>query len=213
MAESNLLHRIAQKGSDKEAIAEKVISDPGLLPELFSGLSARKAGIKYGSEKVLRIISEKKPELLYSRMDVFIDLLDGENSILKWGSILVIANLASVDSKNRIEKIFKKYFAPIPGPVLITAANIIGNSYKIALAKPRLTEKIAREILKVERARYRTAECRNVAIGGAIDSLGRFFHQIKNREPVLEFVKKQVRNRRPSTRKKAEKFLKKHAAA
>lgn len=210
MDKSKLLEEVSRKGSDKEKIARKVIKNPQLLSELFEGLDAKPASIKYGCEKVLRAISEEKPEILYSYFDEFVRIMDGENSFLKWGAILTIANLVYVDSENKFEKIFEKYFSFISGPVMITAANVIGGAAKIALAKPKHTAKITKEILKVEKAKYKTNECRNVAIGQAIESFDTIFYQIKDKELVMKFVKKQTKNTRKAVRKKAEKFLKKH---
>ena len=210
MAPTNVILQISKKGSDKEKIARRVIKNPDLVPELLDGLNADRARVKYGCEKVLRIIGEKKPEVLYPHFNLFVKLLDSDNNFLKWGAIITISNLARVDSKKKFEKISAKYFSPINGPVMITAANVIGNAGKIALAKPALTERITREILKVEKAKYRTAECRNVALGHAINSFDRFFDRIKDKEPVLALVRKQRRNRRNAVRKKAEKFMKKH---
>ncbi len=115
-----------------------------------------------------------------------------------------------MDTKNRFENIFNKYFKPIPGPVLITAANIIGAGAKIALAKPEHTAKITRELLKVEKAEYKTTECRNIAIGHTIKSIDQFYNQIADKEPVAVFITKQVNNPRNATKKKAEKFIKKY---
>jgi len=210
MPGSRILQQISKKESDKEKIAARVIKKPELLAEIFEGLNADKARIKYGCEKILRLISEKEPSLLYPKFDFFAGLLDSKNNFLQWGGIHVIANLATVDSKNRIERIFDKYFAPIAGPVLITAANVINGAAKIALAKPKLVERITTELLKVEKARYQTSECRNIALGHAIKSFDLFFEKIKNREPVVKLVKRQLENPRNATRKKAEAFLKRH---
>jgi len=65
MLESKLPQEMAQKEVDAEEIADKIIKKPELLSEIFQGLSADKARIKYGCAKVLRIISEKEPEVLY----------------------------------------------------------------------------------------------------------------------------------------------------
>ena len=211
MPESQLLQQISQKESDKGKIALKVIKQPELLSEIIDGLGADKARVKYGCAKVLRIISDKAPELLYPRIDYYIDLLDNDNNILKWEAIYVIANLAAVDTEDRIEAIFERYFAPIPGPALITAANVIAGATKIALAKSQLTERIVRELLKVEKAQYKTTECRNVALGHTIKAFDQFFDQIKNKEPVAAFVQRQLNNTRNATRKKAEVFLKKRS--
>ena len=55
-----------------------------------------------------------------------------------------------------------------------------------------------------------TAECRNIALGHAIKSLDQFFAQIEDKKPVVRLVKKQLKNTRTSTRKKAERFLARH---
>jgi hypothetical protein len=128
---------------------------------------------------------------------------------------MTVANLTAVDAENRFEAIFQKYYAPIPGPAMVTAANVIGSSAKIALAKPELTQRIAREILKVDKAKYQmkgvpSPECRNVAIGQAIDSFERFFEQIDDKAKIVAFVKRQLRNTRKQVVKKAERFLRTH---
>ncbi|OHB74684.1 MAG: hypothetical protein A2Z25_09430 [Planctomycetes bacterium RBG_16_55_9] len=127
---------------------------------------------------------------------------------------MTVANLTTVDTENKFEAIFQKYYATIPGPAMITAANIIGNSARIALAKPELTGRIVREILKVEKGKYQSKgvpspECRNVVIGHAIDSLDAFFEQIDDKAAVIAFVKRQLKNSRKPVVKKAERFLRK----
>lgn len=137
-------------------------------------------------------------------------LLDSDNKIMQWEGIHVIANLSAVDDKGKLEKVLDKYFAPIPGPVMITAANVIGGAAKIAQAKPQLTEKITKELLKVDKATYGTSECRNVALGHVIKSFDKFFDQVKDRGSVIKLVKKELHNTRNATRKAAAAFLKKH---
>jgi len=111
MAAGNIIRQIAKNGSDKEKIARKAMKNPDLVPELLDGLNAERARIKYGCEKVLRIIGEEKPELLYPHFNVFVKLLDGDKNFLKWGAIITIANLARVDSKKKFERIFARYFS------------------------------------------------------------------------------------------------------
>ncbi len=201
---------IAQLKSDKARIAQKVIREPAHLDELFDGLDADKASLKYGCLKVLNLISEDQPALLYPQFDFFLALLDHPNHIFQWNGLLIVANLARTDSLNKIEAHFRRYFAPILGPVMITAANVMVGAAKIALAKPEQADRIAREIIKVEQAAYQTSECHCIACGHAIRSLAQFFHLIKDQAPVVAFVRKQLQNTRPATRKKAEQFLKKN---
>jgi hypothetical protein len=207
-----LLKKIARKGANHARIADQVIQSPELIPGVLEGLGEKQAPVKYGCEKVLRHIGGKQPALLYSYFDVFASMLDCENSFLKWGAILNIANLASVDSAEKFESVSDRYFAPIPGPEMITAANVIRGSAQIALAKPHLADRIAVEILKVESAEFKTPVCRNVAIGHAIDSFDRFFDCVTDKDRILRFVDAQLQNTRPPVRKRAEKFLKRRKA-
>lgn len=210
MANSKLLNQISDKGIEKELIAAKVIKRPELLAQIFEGLNSEDAPTKYGCDKVLRIISERQPEMLYPMYDFFAGKLDCENNFFKWSAIQIIANLAIVDYDQKIEAIFQKYFAQITGPVMITAGNIAGSAAKIALANPHLTKRITDELLKVEKSKYQTDECRNIVLGHVIKSFDIFFDLIQDKEPVIKLIKKQLKNPRNATRKKAEEFIKKH---
>ena len=126
-----------------------------------------------------------------------------------------MANLTPVDGADRFEAIFERYYAPILGPTMVTAANIIVSSPRIVSAKPGLTGRVTQGILKVEHAHYErhgapSPECRNVALGHAIDAFDQFFEQIEDRPAVLRFVQGQLNNPRKQVAKKAERFLHTH---
>ena len=210
MPESGLLAKIDSKQIDRNTLAEEVMKKPSQLEEIFRGLNSGNANIKYGSEKVLRIISDKNPALLYPHVNFFINNLESENRFFRLGAIYTLANLASVDSENKIDGLFDRYFSPISGPMLTAAANTIVGGAKIALAKPLLMERVVQEILKVENARYKTDDCQNIAIGKAIESFDQFFTGITNKKSVIMFIRKQLGNPRSATQKKAERFIKKH---
>lgn len=159
---------------------------------------------------MLRAISDRKPEILYPYFDVFVRLLDNENSFLKWGAILIVANLTRVDSESRFEAIYEKYFSAVRGPVMITAGKIIRNAHKIGFAKPNLRERIIRDILKVADGKYETAECKRVVMSHAIDALEKMIVQSGNQEAILEFVRKQLRSKRIPVRRKAVRFMHKY---
>lgn len=210
----DLLDKLTQKGIEIERIAEEVMVSPETIPMLFEGLDNKKGAIRFGCEKVIRLISEEKPEIIYPHFDKIALLLDSDNNILKWGAIVIISNLASVDTDKKIDKIFKKYFAPITGKQMITAANIVKNAWKIALAKPPLVEKITREILKAEKAEYDrkdepSPECNRIVCSHTIDSFSRFYEKIKNKKSVKDFIKRQIDNPRSAVAVKAEKFARK----
>ena len=211
----DLIEQLSKKGIEIEQLAEKVIDSPESIPQFFEGLNNKKGTIRFGCEKIIRLISEKQPEIIYPYFDKIVSLLESTNNILKWGAIIIISNLSSVDSDKKFEKIFKMYFAPVAGKQMITASNIVKNAWKIALAKPSLTEKIVKEILKAEKAVYEnkgeeSPECNSIVCGHAIDSFSRFYDKIKNKDPVIGFIKRQIDNPRSAVAKKAEKFIKKY---
>lgn len=199
----------AQRLRAPASLAERIIRRPMRLEEIFAGLESDTARVRYECLKALRLISERSPKTLYPAMGRLVQLLEQENKIMQWGAIMMIGNLAAVDAAGRIENIVGRYLRPIDGPVMITAANVIGGAGRIARAKPHLADRIAKAILRVEQAEYQTAECRNVAIGHAISSLEGFFEHVRRPGPVLSFVKRQLANRRPAVRRKAERFLRK----
>ena len=201
---------IAKKSVNLESLAAQVIREPRLLGEIFDGLDADTAKLKYGCLKLLRIISEREPRVLYPEIGRFFRLLDSKNTILKWGAIIIVGNLAVVDSEGKIDRMLDRYLRPISEHVLITAANVIGGAGRIARAKPYLADRIACALLQVERARYQTAECRNVALGHAVESLDKAFGNIRQQQPVVQFVRRQLCNRRNAVRQKAARFLKRH---
>jgi hypothetical protein len=194
-----------------EDLAEKATRDSSLLSGIFDLVSSTDSKLKFKSAKILVLISKKDPGKLYPKMGFFINLLDSENSILKWNAIGVIANLALVDVDKRFDKIFGKFYGFLQEGSLITAGHVVGNSGKIANAKPDLESKITNELLKVEKIRLPTEECRNILLGHAILSFDQYFDRIQNKDEVISFVRRQLKNSRNATRAKAERFLKKHS--
>jgi hypothetical protein len=215
MGQKNILERVAAKGADLSAIAVQLIQDSEQIPILIEALKTEKSSKKFAYEKALRLVSAKQPMQIYPYFDFFCSLLDHDNNFLKWGAIMTVANLAAADTQKKFESIFRKYYDPIIGPTMVTAANIIGGSVTIVHAKPELADAITKEIPKVEKAKYfmkdlPSPECRNVAIGHAINALDGFYDGIGDKAAVLKFVKRQIKNTRKPVAKRAEQFLRKH---
>jgi len=209
-----LLQKLAEKKLTKEGLLREVELDFNLLPEVLRGTASAKAGVRYGCGKVLMDLSEKYPEKLYPNMDDFIKLLDSKYRILVWNALLTIANLAKVDKDRKFDAIFGKYFGFLNDEYMVTVANLVGSSGKIALAKPYLIQDIAKELLKVEGLSitpHLTEECRRVIIEHTIRSFDLFFDRVKAKNDVLSFVKRQVGSSRKSLDKRAREFLGKWA--
>ena len=103
MTADQIIESLGQKGADREAIAAEVLSNPQTIPALLEGLEGKTANLRYGTEKVLRLVSEKRPEFIYPHFDRFVELMEGDNKFLEWGAIMTIANLAAVDLEGRVD--------------------------------------------------------------------------------------------------------------
>ncbi len=210
--ESRLLRDLEKKSITKEDLLQKVEQDLDLLPEILNGVSSSKAAVRYGCASVLTNLSQKHPEKLYPHMDSIIALLESKHRILTWNAIAIIANLARVDKNKKIDAIFPKYYSFLNDEYMVTVANVVGHSGKIALAKPYLAQKIADELLKVEKIAttpHLTEECKRVIAEKAIESYDMFFDRIRNKKKVVAFAKRQLNSPRKTLRTKAESFLKK----
>jgi len=210
--EGSLIQKLGDKSITKEQLLEKVKQNYDLIPEILSGISSPKPAIRYGCAKVLMDLSEAEPEKLYPYIDFFINLLESKYRILTWNAIITIANLTKVDTKNKFDSIFNKYYSYLDNEYMVTVANVVGNSGKIVIAKPYLAQKITDKLLKVENISitpHLSEECKRVIAEHTIKSFDVFFPQIEQKEKVISFVKKHLNSSRKSLRTESEKFLKK----
>ncbi len=198
----NLLEN--QKAED---VAEKLIDNPDLIQALFTGISSTNPRIKFSSAKTLRAISEKKPRKLYPRMDFFVTLLDSKNTILKWIAIDIVANLATIDTRNEFSSVFEKFYSYLHEGSLITAGHVVDNSGKIALARPELRKRITQKLLEIEKVPLPTQECRNILIGKAIDAFDVYYKKIEGKGKLIEFARRQLNNSRNATKTRAARLL------
>ena len=104
--------------------------------------------------KVVRKISEQKAELIYPYFEEIVFWLRQPNSFIKWDGILCLSNLAAVDREDKFTAIYRDYFGLIRDPQMITAANVIGNAWKIVLARPEWELDITARLLEVPDITY-----------------------------------------------------------
>jgi len=138
-------------------------------------------------------------------------MLESKYRILTWNAIITIANLTKVDSEKKFDSIFDKYYSFLDDEYMVTVANVVGNSGKIALAKPYLIQKITDKLLKVENISttpHLSEECKRVITQHAIKTFDLFFSQIEEKDKVISFVKKHLSSPRETLRTESENFLK-----
>lgn len=208
----DIIQRLAEKRITKEELLKEAEADPGMVPRLVEGLSSQKPAIRYGCSRVLMDLSALHPEWLYPHWDAFVDLLGGKYRPLTWGAVATIANLTGVDAGGRFEAAFERYYSLMGDGYLVTAANVVGSSAKIAMAKPHLADRIAERLLAVEgieAAPHMTEECKRVVAEHAVAALRSFYDLLSPRmkEGVIAFMKRQRTSSRKSLAEAAEEFL------
>jgi hypothetical protein len=209
---SELAQALVSKKITKEELLERVKQDSSLVPLLLNGVDSSKAAVRYGCAKVLMDLSEEQPEKLYPHLDLFIDLLDSKYRILIWNALAIIANLTRVDTEKKFDAVFDKYYSLLNNEYMVTVSNVVGNSGKIAQAKPYIIPRITDELLKIQTLSttpHLTEECKRVIAQGAIKAFDLFFDKVEQKERVLSFVEACLDSSRKKLRTAAETFLKK----
>jgi hypothetical protein len=185
--------------------ARKVIVNQK-ISEALEGILSKKDEIRFNSFKILLHVSEEQPQVLYPKWDYLTDLLDSDNHYQRNISINLLANLAKVDTKNKFENIFDKYFSNINGDRTMVAGQAALNSGKIAKAKPSLQTRITNRLLNIEK----THKGKQIELIKAyvIEAFNEYFAESSDKNKIVDFVKAQLKSKSPKTRKVAKEFLK-----
>jgi len=214
MDRESILNRLKAK-PDLNLFVAEVIRDAAILPILFEIVLTEKSGIKYTCSKIIRMVSEQKPELVYPCFEDVVLWLRHRNSFIKWDGILTLSNLVSVDHEDTFSAIYEDYFGLIREAQMITASNVIGNAWKIVFARPAWEKDITERLLEVPGITYfnkgePSPECNRIACGHVLNCFDRYYDRSENKGAMVRFAQEQLGNRRKATAKTAEKFLKNH---
>lgn len=158
---------------------------------------------RFGAGKALSVTAEKEPGRVYPHFREIAALLESESKIVRWNAMQILPLLAPVDTRRRLDTFVDTYLALIRGSNLVSAANAIRGLGLIALSRSDLVDRIVSGILAVERATYETPECRNVAIGQALDAFRQLGSGVCGRADVAAFVGRQRSNSRAAVARRA----------
>ena len=203
---SNIFLKDGNKAAEK--VAGLAVKNKSILKQVLEGASSQNKRIKNASAKCLREVSRTNPKTLYHEFIFFAKLVRGEDTILKWNSIEVLSNLTEVDADNKFNgKILNKYISLLSDESMVTAANTVTALGKVAINKPLLRKKITEELVKVDTLHH-SPECRNILAGKALDAIGNYIDELKDKKEIVAFAEKHLKNRKNATRIKAGKLLK-----
>lgn len=189
-----------------DEVMEQISNDPTLIQSLIVTLGD-KSTARFRAAKKLQLISQAKPSLLYPHFEVFANLLDSTSSVLLWNGIIILSYLVKVDTGKRFDHIFDRYYGHLWDGKLITAANILGSSGRIARCRSDLASSITAELLKVDVIPLPTAECREVARSCALASFAEYLDMSKTDQPVRDFIVRCTASHRPAVKKQADELL------
>ena len=193
----------------KEAVNEamrEIADDPDLIRSLLATLGD-KGTARFKAARKLQLVSQANPALLYPHFQAFAQLLDSSSSVLLWNGIIILSRLATVDTKKRFDTILDRYYVRLWDGKLVTAANILGSSGRIARCRPDLAERITAELLKVDTIPLPTAECREVARGSVLASFAEYPDILKDNQAARDFAIRCTASHRPAVKKQAERLL------
>ena len=200
-----MLSDLQNKDIELMTHAKKIFNNSVLITQYIDGLLSKNETYRYNCFKVLNIVSEKKPDLLYPHWDFFEDHLKSNNSYHKISAVIIIANLTSVDGEGKFEKIFDEFYNNLQGEKTITPIYVLKSSGKIVNLKPHLEEKITNILLDIEK--IHTGKQIELVKSAVIESFSEYFRNVKNKNKIIDFVKNQLSSQSPKTRKAAKKFL------
>ncbi len=203
-----MMPELNDKNMDVEAMAKKAVKDDAVLSLLLENLKTKNETVRYNSSKVLNLLSEENPEVLYPKWDVFVELLVSDHTYWKLSVIPLLANLTRIDTEDRFGRIFDEYFSLLDDKSMIPAVWIAANSGKIAKAKPELQTRITKKLLTIDQTHHHP-ERRDLIKGSAIESFDEYFEEAKDQKEILEFAQKQLNCKSPKTVKIAKDFVKK----
>lgn len=159
-------------------------------------MAAPSGTARFAAGKALYVTAEKDPARVYPYFDAIAALLRSDSKVVCWNAMRILAALAAVDTEHKLDTLLDGYLAFIRGGKLISAANAIRGAGRIALARPDLLDRIIPAIFGVERAEYETPECRNVAIGQALQAIRPLGASVRSRADVAAFICRQKFNSR-----------------
>ncbi|MCO6436302.1 MAG: hypothetical protein J5J06_04360 [Phycisphaerae bacterium] len=169
-------------------------------------MSAPAGTARFAAGKGLCITAEKDPIRVYPHFEVIASLLESDSKIVRWNAMRILAELAPVDQRRKLDKCLSFYLAFVRCGNLISAANAVGCLGKIVCNRPDLLERVLPAFLEVERLDYETPECRNVALGQVLDALVLFGPDVLARPDVSGFVRRLTSNSRAAVARKARKI-------
>jgi len=202
-----MINGLQSKEFDIDSYVEKLINDSELIPQYLDGLLSKNETYRYNCFKVLNVVSEKKPELLYPHWNFFVNHLNSVNNYHQMSAVTLIANITAVDKEQRFEEIFNSFYENLKNEKTIVPIYIIKSSGKIINYKPHLEGKITDLLINIKK--IHPGKQIELVKSAVIESFSEIFNKSSKKNEIMSFVKNQLNSTSPKTKKAAKEFLSK----
>lgn len=172
-------------------------------------LESKDPKVKYGFAKELIKLGKSNPSFLYNYFDSWIDLMNSDNNIIKWTAIDILGYISSVDNDRKISTQINNLFRLLHSGKLITCNHAIFALGLIAKNDPGQMSRIIKELITISNDTFETEECKAIATGKVIETMGYFISEISRDIDIVEFIKKAQSSQRNATKKKADLLMNK----
>lgn len=204
-----------KKKPDIDEFAVRVTEQTDLIPLLFEIIEDGTGSVKFTGEKVIRKISEEKPEILYPFFERMEKLTKSENSFIRWGFILSLPNMIRTDKNRKWKKAAFRFLSFLDSDSVVEFGNAVAGLPGILETYPQMEDDIVQKLLSIESHRFIhkgevSPECINVAKGQILDCFDDIYYMSKYKKEMIVFAQSCLNNRRNGVVKKAKAFLKKH---
>ena len=210
MQKTNWFTEIKKKDFDLDQFVNWIFEDIEMREEMVDQmLTNEQIMVYYHCFYVIEKASEIQPKAFSAYWESFITLLDHENSYHRDFGLILIANLISVEAKNKFDKIKEKYFSLINDPKFMTGHCCLKNMGQVLKSRPDLWNEISRMILNLEV--HCTYSEKQIAVMKAdvLDIIAEWINAGNVLAPELaEFIQIQVHSISPKSRKAAKALAK-----
>lgn len=210
----NLLKNQMKKKDNLIVLTNEITRNPQLIGNILAIIRTEKGSIKYTGTKLIRLVSQTNPIIIYPYFDDIFALIYNINSFIKWDAITIISNLITVDNQSKFDLLFNQYFNLLHDKQMITAANVVVNAWKIVRANPKYEFEITSRLLMIPNNQYYSdgvisPECNKILCGHVIDCFSKYFELSALQNKIIDFANMQRESPRKSVAKKASTFLNK----
>lgn len=176
-------------------------------PLRLEDLDSPRAEVRYACVRRILSAAEKTPRSLLPHLTKWTGLLESGNRIFKWTAIEALGAVLATGAVRKAGVGVDRLIGFLGRGEMIAANHAVRALGKVARGIPAYEPRIVRALLKVEDRRYETPECRNIVLGKVLEAFGNLPGRIRWAKPLEAFAQRLTHNRRPATRRKAEKLL------